>query len=45
MNTDGSGWHICVVDYNIIALNKAGEAIKPPVEPPGRAPEGESYVK
>ena len=28
-----------------LSLNKAGEAIKPPVEPKGRAPEGESFVK
>jgi hypothetical protein len=28
-----------------LSLNKAGEAIKPPVEPPGRSPEGESFVK
>jgi len=28
-----------------LSLQKAGEVIKPPVEPPGRAPEGESFVK
>lgn len=28
-----------------LSLNKAGEAISPAVEPPGRAPDGESFVK
>ncbi|MFH1616029.1 MAG: hypothetical protein ABIG61_13210, partial [Planctomycetota bacterium] len=28
-----------------LSLNKAGEAIKPPVEVPGKAPDGESFVK